>query len=81
MSEENTSASAISSVDIGVKEAIMETLIIRADGTIENGPVLYYHKNPLKRLFWRLRYGKEGVRYNKRRGIVDGDSSDEPGQG
>ncbi len=49
-----------------VEEAIMETVVIRADGTKEPGPVLYFHKNPLKRWIWMLRYGKEGQRYKNR---------------
>jgi hypothetical protein len=61
-----------------VQEAMMDLRVIRADGTIEDGPVLYYHKNPLKRLLWRLRYGKEGQRYPK--GVTNGNSSNEPRQ-
>lgn len=39
-----------------VKEASIEAVIIRADGTRENlGVVSYYHRNPLKRLAWRAK--------------------------
>lgn len=71
---------AVAHVDSNVEEAVMELLIIRAGGTTEPGPVLYYNKNPLKRLMWRLRYGKEGERY-PRKGINNGDSSHEPRPG
>jgi len=40
----------------GAKEATIEAVIIRADGTIEElGVVSYWHKNPLKRLAWRMK--------------------------
>lgn len=35
----------------------LEATVIRADGTEEQlGEVAYFHKNPLKRLAWRLRH-------------------------
>ena len=38
------------------KEASLEAVIIRADGTREElGQIAYYHQNPLKRLVWRVR--------------------------
>jgi hypothetical protein len=38
------------------REASIECTIIRVDGTIERlGTVSYWHRNPLKRLAWRLR--------------------------
>jgi hypothetical protein len=38
-----------------VKEALIEAVVIRADGTREDlGVVSYWHRNPLKRLIWRL---------------------------
>lgn len=44
-----------------VKAASVEAVITRADGTVENlGRVAYYHRNPLRRLLWRL--SKEGRR-------------------
>lgn len=37
------------------KEASIEAVIIRADGTREDlGVVSYWHRNPLKRLAWRI---------------------------
>lgn len=42
----------------GVREATIEAKVIRADGRVEDlGVVSYYHKNPLKRLIWRLMNG------------------------
>lgn len=39
-----------------VSEVVMEAVIIRADGTKENlGVVAYWHKNPVKRLFYRVK--------------------------
>lgn len=47
--------------EAGVKAASVEATIIRADGTVEHlGRVAYYHRNPLRRLLWRL--SKEGRR-------------------
>lgn len=38
------------------KEAQISAVIIRADGTKENlGVVSYWHKNPLKRIFWSIK--------------------------
>lgn len=38
-----------------VSEATLEATIIRADGRIEKlGVIAYYHKNPLRRLIWRV---------------------------
>lgn len=47
-------------VAANVQEASISAVVIRADGTIENlGVVSYYHKNPLRRLLWRVRnWGK-----------------------
>lgn len=37
------------------REASIEATIIRADGSIERlGTVSYWHRNPLRRLAWRL---------------------------
>jgi hypothetical protein len=42
-------------VSSNAREAQIEAVIIRADGTRENlGAVSYWHKNPLRRLWWRL---------------------------
>ena len=39
-----------------LKEASIAAVVIRADGTRENlGVVSYWHKNPFRRLLWRLR--------------------------
>ena len=39
-----------------VKEASIAAVVIRKDGSREDrGVVSYWHKNPLKRLAWRLR--------------------------
>lgn len=38
------------------KEATISAIITRADGTVENlGVVAYHHRNPLKRLMFRLK--------------------------
>jgi hypothetical protein len=39
-----------------VKEAQIRAVVIRADGTREDlGTISYFHKNPLRRWFWRLK--------------------------
>jgi len=39
-----------------VKEASIEAVIIRADGTREVlGTVGYYHRNPIKRFIWKVK--------------------------
>jgi hypothetical protein len=39
-----------------VKQMEISAIITRADGTIENlGTIQYWHKNPLKRLLWRIK--------------------------
>lgn len=39
----------------GPSQITWEAVVIRADGTREDlGVISYYHKNPLKRLYWRL---------------------------
>ena len=44
------------SVSVPAKEAIIEMIVTRADGTVENlGVVSYWHRNPLKRLAWRVK--------------------------
>lgn len=38
-----------------VKEASIEAVVIRADGTREDlGTIAYWHKNPVRRLLWRI---------------------------
>ena len=42
--------------DSKVKEATIEVVVLRADGRREElGVVSYWHRNPLKRLAWRLK--------------------------
>lgn len=43
-------------VPSNAKEAQISAIIIRADGTVEHlGVVSYWHKNPLKRIFWSIK--------------------------
>ena len=38
------------------KELQLVATIIRADGTVEElGVIQYWHKNPIKRLIWRIK--------------------------
>ena len=42
--------------DARVKEATIEIVVLRANGDREElGVVSYWHRNPLKRLAWRLK--------------------------
>lgn len=42
--------------NLNAKETQISAVIIRADGTKENlGVVSYWHKNPLKRIFWSIK--------------------------
>jgi len=39
-----------------IKQATLEAVVIRADGTREDlGVISYWNSNPLKRLLWRMR--------------------------
>ena len=39
-----------------VKQMEISAVITRADGTIEDlGTIQYWHKNPLKRIIWRIK--------------------------
>jgi len=39
-----------------VKQMEISARIVRADGTIEDlGTIQYWHKNPIKRLLWRIK--------------------------
>lgn len=39
-----------------VKQMEISAVITRADGTVVNlGTIQYWHKNPLKRLLWRIK--------------------------
>ena len=43
------------SVSVPAREATIEMVVTRANGTVENlGVVSYWHRNPLKRLAWRV---------------------------
>ena len=42
--------------DAKVKQMEISAIITRADGTIEDlGTIQYWHKNPLKRIIWRIK--------------------------
>jgi hypothetical protein len=42
-------------VNVGAKRMSLSAVVIRADGTREDlGIISYYHRNPLKRLWYRL---------------------------
>lgn len=46
-----------------IKQATLQAVIIRADGSREDlGTVSYYHRNPLRRLAWRLSRWMKGIR-------------------
>jgi hypothetical protein len=43
-------------VPFDAKEAQITAVITRADGTVEHlGVVSYWHKNPIKRIFWSIK--------------------------
>jgi hypothetical protein len=43
-------------VPSNAKEVQVTAVITRADGTVEHlGVVSYWHKNPLKRIFWSIK--------------------------
>ena len=43
-------------VAANIKSAELQAVIIRADGTrVELGTIAYFHKNPLKRMLWKLK--------------------------
>jgi hypothetical protein len=44
--------------DSRIEEASLGIIVTRTNGTVEDhGVVAYYHKNPLRRLWWRLTKG------------------------
>lgn len=46
-----------------VRQTSVEAKIIRADGTVEDlGVIAYWHRNPLRRLAWRLKQFLRGRR-------------------
>lgn len=50
----------------GAKEATIEAVVIRADGTVEQlGVISYWHKNPLKRLAWRVKQAAKSLTRRK----------------
>ena len=43
-------------VENKVKQMEISAIITRADGTVEDlGTIQYWHKNPLKRIIWRIK--------------------------
>lgn len=47
---------SIMSATTGASQITVEARVIRADGTVEDlGQIAYWHRNPLKRLAWRIR--------------------------
>ena len=43
-------------VPSNAKEVQLSAVITRADGTVEHlGVISYWHKNPFKRIVWRLK--------------------------
>jgi hypothetical protein len=43
------------------KSVTLEAVVIRADGTREElGTIAYWHRNPLRRLFYRLTHRRGG---------------------
>jgi hypothetical protein len=43
-------------VPSNAKETQISVVITRADGTVEHlGVVSYWHKNPIKRILWRIK--------------------------
>jgi hypothetical protein len=42
-------------VNADVKEASIQAIVIRANGTARTSAVSYYHRNPLKRAMWALK--------------------------
>jgi hypothetical protein len=51
-----------------VKSATIRAVITRADGSKEDlGAVAYWHKNPIKRLWFKLKEIIRGLARNKRR--------------
>lgn len=46
---------SIHTATAGVSQVSIEARVIRADGTVEElGAIAYWHRNPLKRLAWRI---------------------------
>lgn len=42
------------------REASIAIVITRADGTVEDlGVVSYWHRNPIKRLLWRMKQARK----------------------
>lgn len=49
-------------IDERAKEAYIEIEVIRADGRREKlGVVSYWHKNPLRRIAWRIKHWTKGL--------------------
>lgn len=46
---------SIHTATAGVSQVSIEARVIRADGTVEDlGAIAFWHRNPLKRLAWRI---------------------------
>ncbi len=46
----------------GAREATISAVVTRADGSVENlGVVSYWHRNPLKRLWWNIKQSFKGL--------------------
>ena len=42
-------------VNLNAKEIQLEAVVVRKDGTVERlGVIDYYHRNPIKRITWRI---------------------------
>lgn len=42
--------------ELNVKEMAISAVVHRADGRVEDlGVISYYHRNPLRRVLWKLR--------------------------
>jgi hypothetical protein len=50
-----TTASGGLTAAANVRQATLQATIVRADGTrVSLGTIAFYHKNPLRRLMWRV---------------------------
>lgn len=44
------------------KESFISAVVMRADGTTEDlGVIAYWHRNPLRRAYWRLKQLLKGI--------------------
>lgn len=50
------------SVNEKAREASIELVVIRADGRREElGVVSYWHRNPIRRIAWRIKHWMKGL--------------------